>query len=135
MSKAASQFHLTEATTKTIVALEESLFSSKVRLSAQLINSLLADEFKEITSTGRIYFKDEALSRLPTETPPEIQADNFVATRLDKNTYLLNYRSILKRNEGSQIYSLRSSIWQEKDGQWQMTFHQGTPCPAFDIQG
>jgi hypothetical protein len=44
---------------------------------------------------------------------------------------LLYRATILKPNEFITRYSLRSSLWKEEDGRWQLIFHQGTPCEAF----
>ncbi|MCW8880169.1 MAG: nuclear transport factor 2 family protein [Kangiellaceae bacterium] len=125
-----------------MVDLEKRLFDGSVRLSIKALDLLLADDFKEITSTGRTYFKDEALSRLPQESPPQIKADNFELSELNSNLVLLNYRSILIRSVNNRrsapIFSLRTSIWQfqtlaNQQTQWQMLFHQGTPCAPFQI--
>lgn len=117
-----------------IIALEECLFTAEVRLSSQQIDALLSEDFKEITSTGRCFYKDEAVTRLPSENQPEIQAEKFQIQWLTKEIALLNYRSILKRDSGAVIYSLRSSIWRKEDSLWKMCFHQGTPCEAFKIE-
>lgn len=125
-----------------IVDQEKRLFDGSVRLSASALDRLLADDFKEITSTGRTYFKDEALSRLPQESPPQIDADNFELTTLSSDLVLLNYRAILIRRVNNSLspplYSLRTSIWQlqtlaNQKTQWQILFHQGTPCEPFEI--
>jgi len=116
-----------------IIHLECQLFEPETRLSAKEINNLLFDDFFEITSTGRRYFKDEALTRLPQETPPTIQAVNYRVKWLEHSVALLTYRSILKRENSEVIYSLRTSIWQKDGNNWKMRFHQGTPCAPFSI--
>lgn len=118
-----------------IIRLESKLFDPETRLSKKDIDKLLYDDFSEIQSTGRCYFKDEALSRLPQESPPKIKADSFKVKWLEEDLALLTYRSTYTRSHSATIYSLRSSIWQKDGASWKMRFHQGTPCSKFDIDG
>lgn len=118
-----------------IIRSECKLFDPNTRLSKEEIDKLLFDDFSEIQSTGRCYYKDEALSRLPQETPPRIKADSFKVKWLEEDLALLTYRSTFTRNDAATIYSLRSSIWQKDGASWKMRFHQGTPCSKFDIDG
>lgn len=110
-----------------IIELEQKLFEDEVRLSADLLSQYLADDFVEIASTGVSFGKAHALSRLPTENPPEIKAWDFNVRWLAEDVALLTYQSELKREQPVQyIKSRRSSIWQKNSSGWQMAFHQGT---------
>lgn len=118
---------------KLIIRLEISLFEAEVRTSYQALDRLLANDFCEITSTGRMYGKAEALSRIPGEQPPLIKAGFFKTNILSESCVLLTYRSIMKKNMGSPVYFMRSSVWQLGREQWQLLFNQGTVCEAFQL--
>ena len=118
----------------TIVKLETSLFSANTRTSFDRLNKLIADDFIEVGASGIRFDKQHVLERLPTETPPEIEAGDFELRVLAENCVQLLYRSVMKKSDGLfPIYSHRCSIWQCNKGQWQMTFHQGTKCDAFEL--
>jgi len=48
----------------------------------------------------------------------------FAVKLLSKGVALVTYRG----HRSGVGTSLRSSIWREEKGQWQMVFHQGTPA-------
>jgi len=103
--------------------LEESLLQPDVRKSATLVE-LLADEFTEFGSSGRIYNKSDLVDTLQGESPSKQTASDFKITELSPNAALLTYRIRLHREP--PVTTLRSSIWRRMDGSWKMIFHQGT---------
>lgn len=110
-----------QAAIELIRGLEERLLRPEVRKSAEQVAALLADEFVEIGSSGRIYDKPQIIERLPQEegkgSIPTIS--DFSARQLAAGVILVTYRIIESR-------TIRSSIWKSIAGQWQMMFHQGT---------
>ncbi|WP_226036863.1 nuclear transport factor 2 family protein [Aquibacillus saliphilus] len=104
-------------------SLEILLLQSETRKSKEKLDELLAVDFIEFGSSGRIFDKDAILSRLPKEKNPEFELMDFDARQLAPGVVLTTYR-VLKRMD--MKYSLRSSIWKLNEGKWQMTFHQGT---------
>jgi hypothetical protein len=116
-----------------IIKLELELLKPEVRASENRLSQLLAEDFLEFASSGIIFGKHQALTRLPTEVSPEFHCQNFECKHLTEKVVLLTYRSIIKHpNQSEKSYSLRSSIWKQTDLGWQMTFHQGTKCEAFE---
>ena len=117
-----------------LIALEQLLVLPATRLSVELLNRHLADDFYEIAATGRCFGKADVLERLPTETPPVISQQDFECRVLADGLAQLNYRATIQRaeNEGP-CYSMRSSIWRFDGEKWQMVFHQGTACKPFDV--
>lgn len=112
-----------------IIDLEIHLTIPKVRASFSELDRILSDDFLELTSAGTSYGKKQALERIPNEAPPQITASDFVIRELATNIIQLTYKAIIKGPDENNIrYSLRSSIWKKNDGDWQMEFHQGTPC-------
>ncbi|MEH1923491.1 nuclear transport factor 2 family protein [Nostoc sp.] len=109
--------------------LEERLLQPDVRKSAKDIIDLLADEFIEIGSSGRVFDKQqiiESLQNEPIEPLIERSITEFKTLVLATGVILVTYR-IVRHISGEQpVHSLRSSIWKLNNGQWKMIFHQGT---------
>jgi hypothetical protein len=103
--------------------LEESLLRPDVRKSQTLVD-LLADEFIEFGSSGRIHTKTDLVEALQAETPTKQTTSDFKVIHLSPDAALLTYRIHLHREP--PLYTLRSSIWQLSGGKWRMIFHQAT---------
>ncbi|MCS4305718.1 hypothetical protein M2404_000031 [Rheinheimera pacifica] len=115
-----------------LIELEQLLIQSATRLSVELLDSYLADDFYEIAATGRCFGKADVLERLPTETPPVITQQDFNCRVLADGLAQLTYRATIQRAENDNpSYSVRSSIWRFDGEKWQMVFHQGTVCGPF----
>ena len=107
--------------------LEEQLLQPHIRQSETAVANLLADTFIEYGQSGRIYDKKQVIAGLQTENPIPISLSQFKTTILAPDVVLANYISTHRQPDGTITHSLRSSIWQQIAGQWQMLFHQGTP--------
>jgi hypothetical protein len=108
--------------------LEEELLQPHVRATPETAAKLLADEFVEFGSSGRIYNKPQTLDTLRSETAAEFAMSDFRVLSLAPGAALTTYRvSRFDRQSNRSTLSLRSSIWKMKDGRWQLVFHQGTP--------
>ena len=116
-----------------LIELEEHLFKAETRASYGELDELIADEFTEIGGSGVRFGEKEALERLPSELPPKISASEYELRHLAPNCAQLLYKAVMvKGGESTAIYSLRCSIWSLINGRWQMIFHQGTLCKAFE---
>jgi hypothetical protein len=90
------------------------------RASPDEVTTLLADEFIEFGSSGRIYDKQQIIRLLQQEQGEALcTLVDFAARRLAANIVLVTYRVVESR-------TIRSSIWRLEDGRWRMVFHQGT---------
>ncbi|HVV72022.1 MAG TPA: DUF4440 domain-containing protein [Verrucomicrobiae bacterium] len=108
--------------------LEESIARPEVRHSPELLASLLADDFREFGSSGRVFNKRQIMDALQGQPNLEIFLDEFQAQRLAPDLALVTYLGRCKRPDSDKTSrSLRSSIWRNRNGQWQIVFHQGTP--------
>ena len=103
--------------------LEESLLESSVRKSG-LVSQLLSDEFVEFGSSGRTFTKAQVVASLQAEPPAKSTATEFNVRLLAPRIALITYRAC--RHGEPPVFSVRSSIWQQRNGNWQMVFHQGT---------
>ncbi len=108
--------------------LEERLLQPFVRKSAKEIAELLADDFIEFGSSGRIFNRQQISDALQQESALQISLTDFSARILANDVVLVNYRAIRHGvAENPKASSLRSSIWKLIEGRWQIVFHQGTP--------
>jgi len=99
--------------------LEERLLLPSVRASPE-VATLLADEFVEFGSSGKIYDKQQIILLLQQEQGrTRTTLADFSARRLAADVVLVTYRVVESR-------TIRSSIWRSVDGRWRMVFHQGT---------
>ncbi len=110
-----------------IKALELELLQPEVRKSKIRLNELIADNFLEVGASGKNYNKQDILDQLPGQSEIKFSMQDFNAIDISPDTILATYKVekiILESNE--KTISSRSSIWQNKDGNWQIIFHQGT---------
>jgi hypothetical protein len=107
--------------------LEEELLLPAVRKSTRL-TELLADEFIEFGSSGRIYTRSDLVELLQAESPVAQTTSDFKVISLAPDVALLTYK--LRRHSDPEVKTLRSSVWQRTRGRWQMVFHQGTVAPT-----
>jgi hypothetical protein len=108
-------------TAELIRRLEEEPLLPEVLKSAARVAALLAEEFVEIGSSGRIYDKQRIIDRLQQEQwtgPPQTISD-FSTRQLAPDLILAIY-GIVESN------TIRSSIWKTTSIGWRMVFHQGT---------
>jgi hypothetical protein len=101
--------------------LETDLLRPEIRHNPATLSSLLAEEFCEFGSSGRIYTRQEIIDHLATESPVYTTITDFSVTIPAEGVALVKYRAA-RENESS----LRSSLWVLRDDRWQMLFHQGT---------
>ena len=107
--------------------LEERLLQPAVRHSAESLDNLLADDFIEFGSSGRIYNKQQVIESLQQESPTRRELTDFKTLVLAEDVVFVTYRVVEQGDSDTQpIHSLRNSIWKWVDGRWQIAFHKGT---------
>ncbi len=116
---------MTSPVAREIETLEARLLDPEVRASASQLSTLLADDFVEFGSSGRVYDKNAIVAALATETSRAREMLDFRVTMLGPDSALATYRV-----ETASSASLRSSTWIRRDGRWQLRFHQGTTAPT-----
>ena len=102
----------------TIRALEEKLMQLGVRSSPDAVAELLADDFVEFGSSGRIFNKRQIIDAIRHEDGTcQRSIHDFRTTVLAPGVVLATYR-VARRSEGAavEIQTIRSSIWREIDG-------------------
>jgi hypothetical protein len=110
-----------------IKQLEEKLLTPEVRSSKTELKKLLADEFFEFGSSGRVLYKEEDFEGGIGII--KVTLSGFDIHPLSENIVLATYQTF---NEETNHHALRSSIWKLNEGVWKMVFHQGTKTdPTF----
>lgn len=108
--------------------LEERLLEPNIRKSPQELEGLIADDFTEFGSSGRIFNKQHVIEFLQLETSDKISILDFNTVELSQGIVLVTYKAVrFITSTGAEVSSLRSSIWKLIDGNWKLVFHQGTP--------
>jgi hypothetical protein len=113
------------------LSLETSLLTPATRCSRAALEQLLAPDFREFASTGRIYSREEIIEAVLTESPVHWTIQSFQVHELSDSLALATYTAIRTPGRTTPTSrSIRSSLWQRTDNSWQLLFHQGTPIPA-----
>lgn len=114
------------------LALETALHKKHIRNSPSAVSELLADEFIEFGSSGRIFNKSTIIDVLKTEVvDQQVSVEDFAVQELAATVVLVKYTAAKPSgHQETTIRTLRSSIWQLIDERWQMIFHQGTRIPG-----
>lgn len=110
-----------------IYELELRMLSRQVRSSPEELGELLADDFIEIGSSGKMYTKQKVIRALLGEKEARFIVSDFETHPLSPRIVLATYQvEKILEDDHKAVHSLRSSIWKMIDNRWQMIFHQGT---------
>lgn len=115
-----------------IRGLEETLHRHDTRRSRAAVEALLAEDFVEFGSSGRVYQRRQMIELLAQEEKDDtttLVACDYLLRAISADAVLLTYRTCRRMADGSERSVLRSSIWQRGSGGWKMLFHQGTVSP------
>ena len=114
--------------------LETNLHKKEIRSSPQSLAALLADDFTEFGSSGRIFTKSAIIAALKNEAVDQpARVENFQVRDLSPEIALVTYVASRLATDGSTSgRSLRSSLWKREGDEWRMIFHQGTRIPDQD---
>ncbi len=111
--------------------LEESHLRPEIRSSPEALRSLLADDFVEIGSSGRMWDREKVITALSGETAFTAAIEQFSVKSLAPGVALTTYRLVITADGSANArLTLRSSIWVQRGGHWLLLFHQGTPVPG-----
>ncbi len=112
-------------------SLEQALLDPAIRRDRAQVGALLADDFIEFGSSGRVWNRQQIIELLSLEAPRKIVIRKFECRKIAEGVVLATYRAEERKPEiGPLTSSLRSSLWVNEDGKWLMQFHQGTPIIA-----
>jgi hypothetical protein len=115
-----------KATIAELRRLELLLMDPAVRRDREHVVSLLADDFVEFGSSGRVWTRESILALLATETYEAPAMEDFACRMLSEKVALATYRAVRMQATGERAVTLRSSLWTRESGTWKICFHQGT---------
>ena len=102
--------------------LELQLMDPVFRKDRDKVSALLADDFCEFGSSGRVWSKASILELLATEPMQSAPVvEEFQVKRIAPDAALITYHAV----RPDQM-SRRSSLWVLGNSGWQIVFHQGT---------
>lgn len=110
-----------------LAELELSLLQPRVRRSGR-VAGLLAEDFVEFGSSGRVFNKAQIIASLQAAPSVEVTTALLRVQLLAPQLALVTYRA--HRHSQPPVHTLRSSIWRQTGKKWQMVFHQGTLTAA-----
>ncbi len=110
-----------------LVPLEKRLLAMGDDCDRACVESLLAEDFREVSASGREWTRVSMLRELVGMPFRRHRTSEFRCTALAENLALMNYRTVVNGRE-----TLRVSLWVLREGRWQMLFHQGTVAPPKD---
>ena|SRR6516162_2412614 len=117
-----------QSLTMTAAQLQEHLHSLEERLlhpdrekDRKQLTSLLAPDFKEFCTSGKIFNLNQLTDSLLTSAPRNATMSHFYVTALGESAALATYHVTT-----STSTSHHSSLWVKRNNHWQMLFHQGT---------
>lgn len=116
-----------ETLSQLILSLEQRLLDPSCRCDYEQMESLLADDFEEVSSQHNSVNKTEALKWL-TQPEKDIhwEIKDFCLKSVSDDVVIAVYK-VAKQDKAREIetYSLRSSTWRcSQTQQWQLVFHQ-----------
>lgn len=115
-----------ESLTKILLQLETRLMDPEVRRNGTATETI-ADDFAEFGGNGRIFNKNDALAMMRHHAPRVFALEEFNVRELTPGVALVTYRLQSQSIDGGPgRMSVRSSIWVQREGKWQVTFHQAT---------
>jgi hypothetical protein len=106
--------------------LEGRLLLSATRKSREMVAAMLADGFREVGQSGRVFSKEEVVAELAVEEEARISMAGCEVQVLSEGIALVTYRARREQDGVAAVESLRSSVWKIEEGRWRMVFHQGT---------
>jgi hypothetical protein len=106
--------------------LEERLLQANTRSARGQVDELLAADFVEFGSSGRVFDKAAAMEYLAADSEAHFSMLQFRIKRLAPDVVLATYMAVTHLPGAPSRHSLRSSIWVRENYIWQLAFHQGT---------
>lgn len=109
-----------------IQRLELDLLQSDLNAHPGLIDELLAQNFEEIDNQGQLHSRSDVIEWLKRKDPELHWAFRDFRVKVLADDCVLAIYSLQKPQQSSAPGSIRMSLWQRRDNQWKMVFHQAT---------
>lgn len=111
-----------------IQQLELKLLQTDLNAHPALIDDLLAQNFEEVDNQGQLHGRDEVIEWLKHKDPHLRWAFREFRVKVLADDLLLAIYTLQKPDTANNSVpgSIRTSLWQHRDNQWKMVFHQAT---------
>ncbi len=109
------------------ISLDQQLWAALLAYDFATFANLLADDVMLVATDGVRRTKAEYIARLPQFTFGVCSQDNFVVQPIASNSAVVNYTAhISGTSKGEKLEATLSisSIWAERNGNWQIVFTQ-----------
>lgn len=119
-----------------LVEQEVELHQYEIRQSRSDIERLIHPSFSEVGKSGISYDFASIIKMMSSEEPSDVRihSQNYECIQLEPSVQLLKYESALvAASDEISDFAKRCSIWFFTGTCWQLKYHQGTPCPAFEL--
>ncbi len=116
-----------------LIAKEKAIVDAQKRRDSAAVEAALADDFREIGSSGRLYSKSDILDGIKKSTILDCSFEGFRFLPVDSTCVIVTYVTTstrIQQGREQTFRAYRSSTWVEQHGTWRMIFHQGTILPA-----
>jgi len=111
-----------------VMSLERSLLRAAERRSPQVLDALIAPDFREVGASGRRWTRAEIVAAMLAEDGPlgpDVADHDMVGTELADGLVLLEFVT-----DAQGRWARRTSLWRRvAPGAWQTFLHQGTLAP------
>ncbi len=108
---------------------EQRLLLREVRHSREELEKVLADDFCEVGSSGRLFSRQAIIDTMTSESVRELVMTEFEATVLAEDVVLTTFRILRYIQDQVKASSRHSSVWKKRGDSWWMVYHQGTLEP------
>jgi hypothetical protein len=109
-----------------LIRCECALLDPAVRRDRAQVEELLAEDFLEFGSSGRVWNRQTIVDSLASESLNSLAAEEMHCVPIGADVGLVTYRAVRTDASGARTETLRSSLWIKEAGKWRMRFHQGT---------
>ncbi|WP_159737095.1 nuclear transport factor 2 family protein [Vibrio atypicus] len=119
-----------------LIEQEIALHQFATRQSKEEVSRLVHPTFKEVGKSGISYDFASIIKMMDGEKPSKgrIHSQEFESIQLEPSTHLLLYKTAWVSELGAKShFAKRSSIWVFTGQNWQLKYHQGTPCDEFEL--
>jgi glyoxylase I family protein len=116
-----------------LIHLEQELVAAQKRREFAAVEALLADDFHEIGSSGRLFTKAETVRVTSEVQIIDCTFDHFQFLPIDDKCVIVMYMATARRTQDGREHrnrAWRSSTWVKRGEAWQILFHQATVVPA-----
>jgi len=124
---------ISKQTEAQLINKEMAIVAAQQRGDVAAVEVVLAEEFHEIGSSGRMFSKAEILAILGQVKILECSFERVRVLPIDEQHAIVTYVAKTKRRyqgQETKTQTYRSSTWKQVEGEWRLIFHQGTPLTS-----